>query len=225
MIARLQTLSRAWLLSAVAIVFRRVDFLQARVEVEAAAIELQNAKNRSTAVSRKMAAIVGVPDLDASRLQGNLDEQLKALTGDATLARLLSESPELAQAQAGVERARWMLQREWAGRVPTSIRWLVFSMTIRRGAPLEACPSACRCPYSIAIRETSATYGATHPFPRQSEVSRKHAGPAGQHGRDRRSDAQRRTRPRGWIRTGTRRGIRRLRRGRWSTARDQRVRR
>ncbi len=96
----------------------RVDFLQARVEVEAAAIELQNAKNRYTAVCRKMAAIVGVPDLDASRLQGNLDEDLKALTWDATLARLLSESPELAQAQAGVERARWMLQREWAGRVP-----------------------------------------------------------------------------------------------------------
>ena len=76
----------------------RVDFLQARVEVEAAAIELQNAKNRSTAVCRKMAAIVGVPNLDSSRLQGNLDAELKALTWDATLARLLSESPELAQA-------------------------------------------------------------------------------------------------------------------------------
>jgi cobalt-zinc-cadmium efflux system outer membrane protein len=96
----------------------RADLLQARVEVEAAAIELQNARNRHTAACRRLAAVVGVPDVDMSQLQGDLEAELQQLTWDDALSRLLTESPEVAQAQAGVERARWALQRECAGRVP-----------------------------------------------------------------------------------------------------------
>ncbi len=96
----------------------RADVLQARVEVEAAAIELQNARNRHTAACRRLAAVVGVPDVDMSQLQGDLEAELQQLTWDDALSHLLSESPEIAQAQAGVERARWALQRECAGRIP-----------------------------------------------------------------------------------------------------------
>lgn len=96
----------------------RADLLQAQVEAEAAAIQVENARNRYKAASRKLTAIVGVPTLDLRRLQDDLDGEMTKLTWDATLERLLTQSPELAQAQAGVERARWLLQRECAGRVP-----------------------------------------------------------------------------------------------------------
>jgi outer membrane protein TolC len=48
----------------------RAELLQARVEVEAAAIQLENAKNRYTGAGRTLASLVGVPDVDLSRLQG-----------------------------------------------------------------------------------------------------------------------------------------------------------
>ena len=96
----------------------RADVLQARVEVEAATIQLQNARNRQTAAGRRLAAVVGAPEVDLSQLQGNLEAELPNLSWDDALNRLLAESPEVAQAQAGVERARWALQRECAGRVP-----------------------------------------------------------------------------------------------------------
>jgi cobalt-zinc-cadmium efflux system outer membrane protein len=47
-----------------------------------------------------------------------LEANVTKLTWHNALASLLSESPELAQAQAGVERARWAVQRECASRVP-----------------------------------------------------------------------------------------------------------
>ena len=96
----------------------RADLLQARVEVEAAAIQLENAQNRHTAACRRLAAVVGVPDVDVSQVQGSLEAELQQLSWEDSLSRLLRESPEVAQAQAGVERARWALQRECAGRVP-----------------------------------------------------------------------------------------------------------
>lgn len=96
----------------------RADLLQARVEVEAAAIQLQNARNRLTATGRRLAAVVGVPDVDLSRLQGDLEAELQPLSWQDALNRLLAESPELAQAQAAVQRAQWAVQRECAGRVP-----------------------------------------------------------------------------------------------------------
>jgi cobalt-zinc-cadmium efflux system outer membrane protein len=96
----------------------RTDVLQARVEAEAAAIQLQNARNRYQAAGRKLAAVVGVPDLDVRLLQGDLDADRDPRSWETALATLLAESPELAQAQAGVQRAHWALQRECAGRVP-----------------------------------------------------------------------------------------------------------
>jgi cobalt-zinc-cadmium efflux system outer membrane protein len=88
------------------------------VEVEAATIELQNARNRHTAAQRRLAAVVGAPDLDLNHLQGDLEAELQRISWDEALGRLLSESPEVARTHAGVERARWALQRECAGRVP-----------------------------------------------------------------------------------------------------------
>jgi len=96
----------------------RADLLQAQVEAEAAAIQVDNARNRSQAAARRLTAIVGVPTLDLEKLEDSLNAELQKVAWDAILERLLTQSPELAQAQAGVERARWVLQREYAGRVP-----------------------------------------------------------------------------------------------------------
>jgi cobalt-zinc-cadmium efflux system outer membrane protein len=96
----------------------RADLLQARVEVESAAIELQNAHNRFTAACRRLAAVVGVPDLDLTQVQGDVEGALPGLSWDEARRRLLAESPQVARAQAGVQRARWALQRQCAGRVP-----------------------------------------------------------------------------------------------------------
>jgi cobalt-zinc-cadmium efflux system outer membrane protein len=65
-----------------------------------------------------LAAVVGLPNLDSAQLVGNLEAELPQFSWEQSLQRLLAESPELAQVQAGVERARWVLQRECAGRVP-----------------------------------------------------------------------------------------------------------
>jgi cobalt-zinc-cadmium efflux system outer membrane protein len=96
----------------------RADLLQAQIEVESANIELANAKNRYRAACRRLAAVVGLPNLDSAQLVGNLEAELPQFSWEQSLQRLLAESPELAQVQAGVERARWVLQRECAGRVP-----------------------------------------------------------------------------------------------------------
>ncbi len=96
----------------------RADLLQAQVEVESAAIQLQNARNRETAAGRRLAAVIGAPDVDLTALQGSLETELPDLSWDESLSRLLTHSPELAQAHAGVQRARWAVQRECAGRIP-----------------------------------------------------------------------------------------------------------
>jgi len=59
-----------------------------------------------------------VPDLDLTQVQGDVEGALPSLSWDEALRRLLTESPQVARAQAGVQRARWAVQRQCAGRVP-----------------------------------------------------------------------------------------------------------
>lgn len=96
----------------------RVDTLQAKVEAEGIAIELQNANNRYRAAEQRLSAVVGMPELDLSSVQGELHEDVPELSWDATLEAILMQSPELGQAQAAIERARWTVSRECAGRLP-----------------------------------------------------------------------------------------------------------
>ncbi len=94
----------------------RVDQLEAQIEADAARLRLKQADERCRAAWRQLAAVVGMPDLQAEVLEGNLEDAASELEWTSVLERLLAESPELAQAQASVERARCALAREQAGR-------------------------------------------------------------------------------------------------------------
>ncbi|MHB8899398.1 MAG: TolC family protein [Thermoguttaceae bacterium] len=96
----------------------RGDILQARVEADTAKVLADKARNRYTAAWRNLAAVVGTSGMEPTPLAGDLHENLPQFTWDDTVARLATQSPQLASARAGVARARAALNRECAGRVP-----------------------------------------------------------------------------------------------------------
>jgi cobalt-zinc-cadmium efflux system outer membrane protein len=65
-----------------------------------------------------LAAVVGDHMMQSTPLAGNLLDGMAQLGWEDTLNRLLSESPQLAGARAGVDRAQAALSRECAGRYP-----------------------------------------------------------------------------------------------------------
>ncbi|MCE5302794.1 MAG: TolC family protein [Planctomycetaceae bacterium] len=96
----------------------KVDTLQARIEADSARILAEKARNRLTAAWRQLALTVGQPDLPIARVDGNLQEGLPRLTWDESLGRVLAESPELAEARVGVDRAAASVARQRAERMP-----------------------------------------------------------------------------------------------------------
>ena len=96
----------------------RVDLLQAGIEADAARLKLFNSRNRHWAVWRRLVIAVGVPEKPPCPLLGEVDKDLPNLAWDESLARVLSQSPELARARVGVERARCVVAREYAQRIP-----------------------------------------------------------------------------------------------------------
>jgi len=96
----------------------RGDVLQARIEAETARLKLVEARNALGAAWRRLVAVLGRPDMEPVPLVGQIQKDLPAVDWQQALHRLWSESPELAQARAGVERAQCELARQWAMRVP-----------------------------------------------------------------------------------------------------------
>jgi cobalt-zinc-cadmium efflux system outer membrane protein len=96
----------------------RVDLLQARVEVNSARILMENARNDHEATWRKLAAAVGMPDMQPAPLAGDLQSDVADITFASALQRLLENSPELAAAQVNVSRARQAVARARAEAVP-----------------------------------------------------------------------------------------------------------
>ncbi len=94
------------------------DPLRARVEADTARILLQNAINEHVAAWRRLAALVGAPEMELRRVAGELHPDAMELTWEESLARLLEESPELAAAQADVEAAHWAVERAYAQVIP-----------------------------------------------------------------------------------------------------------
>lgn len=88
----------------------KVALLQARVEAQQAQIAADNAVTLWEASRRTLAAAVGVPDLSANHLIGDLTEDLTEEPWDELLARITTVSPELSTANAEIERARHSLQ-------------------------------------------------------------------------------------------------------------------
>lgn len=91
----------------------RIDLLQAQVEAEAVHVRVQNSQNAYQAAWRRLAAVVGV-DLPQRPLQGEVTTELPLVEWEQSLARVQTESPEVAAAYAQVQRARWALQQACA---------------------------------------------------------------------------------------------------------------
>ena len=109
----------------------RADVLQARIEADTTELQLHEAQNRHQAAWRGLAAVLGTPQMAPTRLAGNLEENLPDLNWDDALGRLLSDSPEVAEARAGVQQARCVLARERVEKYPNidaqaSVRYMSF---------------------------------------------------------------------------------------------------
>ncbi len=96
----------------------RVELLQARVETNTARILLENARNDHVAAWRKLRAVVGIPDMQAEQLTGDLEGGIAEVVFEEALQQLLRASPELAAAQAMVTRAQQAFARARAEPIP-----------------------------------------------------------------------------------------------------------
>jgi len=96
----------------------RPDQLEIEIEAQRAEIDLLRAQNDREQVWRALAAMVNNPELKPARLVGNLEEAGTAFDQEAIILTLLRDSPEIRTAQAGVERARAVLARARAERIP-----------------------------------------------------------------------------------------------------------
>ncbi len=96
----------------------RPDQLEIEIEAQRAEIDLLRAQNDREQVWQLLAAMVNNPGLKPARLAGNLEEAGTALDQEAIILTLLRDSPEIRTVQAGVERARAVLSRARAERIP-----------------------------------------------------------------------------------------------------------
>jgi len=96
----------------------RAEVLQARIEADTAKLELQNARNRLWAAWRRLAAVLGTPQMEPTPLAGKLEDDLPDLAWKDVFTRLMAGSPELAQARSAVQRARCKFAQERAERIP-----------------------------------------------------------------------------------------------------------
>lgn len=94
----------------------RVDLLQARVEANRTRLLFDTARNRQASALRRLSAVLGNSDPAPLALTGDANEMLPELSWDEALGRVIGESPEIAAAQAMVDKASWTLARaqvEW----------------------------------------------------------------------------------------------------------------
>lgn len=95
----------------------QVDVLETRIQVHSTRLVLANAKNEAQAAWKALAAMSGRPCLAPSPLSGDMVPG-PALDWNDTLSTLLCRSPELAVANAELQRARWSVERAYAERYP-----------------------------------------------------------------------------------------------------------
>lgn len=80
----------------------RPDVLESEVEAGRARLALAGARNQLVASARGLAAAAGDPSIEPVVATGALDVQAPDLPRDATIQRILTESPRLLSARAGI---------------------------------------------------------------------------------------------------------------------------
>lgn len=96
----------------------RPDQLEIEIEAERSEIDFLRAQNDWLRSWRTLAAMVGNPQLEPGRLADIPEGDLAPLNEAQLLDTLLSQSPDIRVAQAGVERSRAVLARARAERIP-----------------------------------------------------------------------------------------------------------
>ncbi|MDO4557562.1 MAG: TolC family protein, partial [Planctomycetia bacterium] len=96
----------------------RADTLQARVERNTAQLQLDTSRADYVGAWRRLASLVGKPESPPTRITDLLEKEPEPLDWDSSLTELLERSPELAQAKAGVQRARRDLERQRVQPIP-----------------------------------------------------------------------------------------------------------
>ncbi len=95
------------------------DVLEAEAEAGVTQLAVIEAQANRQRVWQQLAAMVGVTKLPLTPLAGNLAlHPLPSLNRDQALAAILSESPEMKIAEAGLRRAEWALQRSRVAPIP-----------------------------------------------------------------------------------------------------------
>lgn len=98
----------------VAKVGTRPDLLQSEIQLGEVELSIQQAEFELSAALSELAAIAGVPDLGATILIGDLDIVSNTSDAETAFAQIVAMSPQLAAAEARVERARANVQRQKA---------------------------------------------------------------------------------------------------------------
>lgn len=94
------------------------DLLQAEIRAEDARILLDNARNENVEAWRRLAAVIGVPQLPKQPLSGELDSDLPHLDWESIYGALLATHPELNAARARVDRAGIAIRRARSEPIP-----------------------------------------------------------------------------------------------------------
>ncbi|PHS11185.1 MAG: hypothetical protein COA78_10225 [Blastopirellula sp.] len=87
------------------------DLLQAEIRADNARILYDNAQNESLETWRRLAAVVGVPNIERSPLAGDLDENLPNFDWDTSFTQVLTNHPELNAAKARVDQFSFAVAR------------------------------------------------------------------------------------------------------------------
>jgi len=95
-----------------------VEVLQARIESNNALVASENAHNRLISAWRRLASVVGQPNLPRQTVAGSIEPLDDELIFEDSLAQLLSQSPQLAAARLNVARTRAVLERANVEKLP-----------------------------------------------------------------------------------------------------------
>ena len=94
------------------------EILQAEIQLQEVELQQQQSQYELTAAWKELTAIVGLPDLMLSKLEGELPTTGEARDWDAVFEELASQSPELHAARSRVDRASANRCRQDAQAIP-----------------------------------------------------------------------------------------------------------
>ena len=112
----------------------RADMLQARIEAQQSRILQFNARNRSAAAWRELAAAIGRDDLGSRPVEGDVSDDGREYDWEPMRQRLLGSSPELAVALANAQRAQAALARARVEPIPN----LTIQGIVQRDASVDS---------------------------------------------------------------------------------------